>query len=76
MTTAPVLYLSSASDVYYTFPKGFTEIIYESTRNAMPPLTKRVFEKPPRGRSRHEDSEQQLLRQVPLTHSEPISFSL
>ncbi|TVU42749.1 hypothetical protein EJB05_09170, partial [Eragrostis curvula] len=39
MTTAPVLDLSSASNVYYTFPKGFAEIIYESTRNAMPPLT-------------------------------------
>ncbi|TVU40036.1 hypothetical protein EJB05_13482, partial [Eragrostis curvula] len=32
MTTAPVLNLSSA-------PDGFAEIVYESTRNAMPPLT-------------------------------------
>ncbi|TVU24111.1 hypothetical protein EJB05_26508 [Eragrostis curvula] len=38
MTTAPVLNLSSAPDVYYDCPKGFAEIIYESTRNAMPPL--------------------------------------
>ncbi|TVU49065.1 hypothetical protein EJB05_00356, partial [Eragrostis curvula] len=39
MTTAPVLNLSSAPDVYYDFSKGFAEIIYESTRNAMPPST-------------------------------------
>ncbi|TVU01036.1 hypothetical protein EJB05_53517, partial [Eragrostis curvula] len=63
-TTYPKFSPRSDLKVYYTFPEGFTEIIYESTRNAMPPLTKRVFEEPPRGRSRHEDSEQQLLRQV------------